>query len=115
MARRDTTQDIDRPHFFSQYWLDIAMGKSDVTEDHGADLAPETDELEDDDLMALPEIPAPKPVKKPARVDRKAETARPTFTSLADLANIDLLMRNSAAMEGDEVTYLESDTIEDLA
>lgn len=115
MARRDTAQDIDRPHFYSQFWLDIAMGKSDVTEDHGADLALETDELEDDDLMALPEIPTPKPAKKPTRVDRKAETARPTFTSLADLANIDLLMKNSAAMEGDEVTDLESDTIDDLA
>ncbi|HKV85882.1 MAG TPA: hypothetical protein VJN88_15120 [Ktedonobacterales bacterium] len=114
MARRDTAQDIDRPHFYSQYWLDIAMGKSDATADHGAELALETDELDDDDLMALPEMPAPKPAKKPARVDRKAETARPTFTSLADLANIELLMKNSAEMEGDEVTDLERGTIDDL-
>lgn len=115
MARRDTAQDIDRPHFYSQFWVDIAMGKHDVTEEQGAGAAMDLDELEDDDLMALPEIPAPKAVKKPTKPDRKAEPTRPTFTSLADLANIDLLMKNSAAMEGDEVTDLEKGAIDDLA
>lgn len=115
MARRDTAQDIDRPHYYSQYWLDIAMGKHDIADEQGAVEAMDLDELEDDDLLAVPEIPAPKPAKKPAKVDRKAEPARPTFTSLADLANIDLLMKNSAAMEGDEVTDLEKGAIDDLA
>ena len=116
MARRDTAQDsIDRPHYYSQYWLDIATGKQDIADDQGVAEAMDLDELEDDELIAMPELPAPKPPKKPTKVDRKAEPSRPTFTSLADLANIDLLMKNSAAMEGDEVTDLEKGTIDDLA
>ena len=115
MARRDTVQDIDRPHYYSQYWLDIAAGKRDITDEQSAVGVMDLDELEDDDLLAAPEVVAPKPAKKPTKVDRKAEPARPTFTSLADLANIDLLMKNSAEMEGDEVTDLEKGAIDDLA
>lgn len=115
MARRDTGQDIDRPHFYSQYWLDIAMGKHDAGMESSEAVAVDIDELEDDDMLAMPEIVTPKPAKKPTKVDRKAEPTRPTFTSLADLANIDLLMKNSAAMEGDEVTDLEKGAIDDLA
>lgn len=116
MARRDTGTDIDRPHFYSQYWLDIAMGKHDAGAEQSAAAPVEIDELDDDDdMMAMPEIATPKPAKKTTKVDRKAEPARPTFTSLADLANIDLLMKNSAAMEGDEVTDLEQGAIDDLA
>lgn len=115
MARRDTSLDIDRPHFYSQYWLDIAMGKQDVAGEESASAAIDLDEPEDDDLLEIPEIVTPKPAKKAPKVDRKAEPARPTLSSLADLANIDLLMKNSAAMEGDEVTDLEQGAIDDLA
>ena len=57
-----------------------------------------------------------KPVAKPkvTKPEKKQEPVRPTITSLADLANIDLLMKNSAAMEGTDVPDIETGTIDDL-
>lgn len=109
-------QDLDRPHYYSQFWIDIASGKRDVAAAHiaEADVEPEP-ELEDNEPEFL-EVEPPKPVvkAKPAKVEKKPEPVRPTITSLADLANIDLLMKNSAEMEGDEVPDLETGAMGDL-
>lgn len=122
MTRRDPiASDMERPHFYSQFWVDVAGGKRDLTAggvgeleaEAEVEVEPEFDE--DDDFVA--EAPAPAPVrpaaKKPTK-EKKPEPVRPTITSLADLANIDLLMKNSAAMEGEEVPDLETGTIGDL-
>ena len=109
-------QDLDRPHYYSQFWIDIASGKRDVSAVHAADVDGETEpELEDNEPEFL-EVEPPKPVAKakPAKPEKKPEPVRPTITSLADLANIDLLMKNSAAMEGDEVPDLETGAMGDL-
>ena len=99
--RADGRQDSDRPHYYSQYWIDVAMGKSGPTlpEAAPADSIEEEDEPDEvePDIVAMARKPEPKP--KPA--EKKPE-ARPTITSLADLANIDMLMKSSAAMDDDE-------------
>jgi len=119
MTRKDTV-DLDRPHYYSQFWVDIAAGKRDVT----ASTATETDlvDLDADELAEDEFVPPPAPVVKPAAkakpakpVERAPEPARPTITSLADLANIDLLMKSSAEMDNDTVPDIESSEIGDLA
>lgn len=110
-------QDLERPHYYSQFWIDVASGKRDVSETHAAvDTDLIGDETDEDELAAPPIDLLPKPApKKAAKPEKKPEPARPTITSLADLANIDLLMKNSAEMEGDEVPDLEAGAMDDLA
>lgn len=105
MARRDLIQDTDRPHYYSQYWIDVAQGRQKASP---ASVMPETaspieeDEEFDDEapMIDLPKVEAkPKAAKTK---EPKPEPARPTLNSLADLANIDLLMRSSAAMADDQ-------------
>jgi len=117
-VRNVPVQELDRPHYYSQFWLDVASGKRDLSAAHtieaDAELEPEP-EFEDVEPDFLPVEP-PKPVAKPkpVKAEKKPEPARPTITSLADLANIDLLMKNSAEMAGDEVPDLETGAIGDL-
>lgn len=116
MVRKDPVQDLDRPHYYSQFWLDVASGKRDLAAvrqvEADAELEPEFEDIE----PAPPPIELPKPAARarPAKPEKKLEPARPTITSLADLANIDMLMKNSAAMEGDEVPDLEAGAMGDL-
>src|SRR5262249_53245859 len=118
MTRKDMSQELERPHYYSQFWVDVAGGKRGVA-DTSADAEEAPFEADDELPLALPELdtaaparPAAKP--KPAKPEKK-EPSRSTYTSLADLANIEALMRNSAEMEGDEVPDLESGAIDDLA
>jgi hypothetical protein len=117
MTRKDVTQDIDRPHYYSQFWIDVAQGKRDVTAGRIADA--EAEEIEEEPEQEFE--PAPAVAKAPAKPkpagkapEKKPEPARPTITSLADLANIDLLMKSSAEMDSDEVPDIESGAIDDL-
>jgi hypothetical protein len=96
MVRADSKQDSDRPHFYSQFWIDVAQGKPSISA-AGAPSEAEEEELDDMAFAApLPEISKPAP-SKPA--EKKPEPGRSTLTSFADLANIDMLMKNSAAMD----------------
>ena len=119
MTRKDVTQDIDRPHYYSQFWIDVAQGKRDVTAGRVADAETDVDDIEDEQDHDFEPAPAvarapvkPKPASKAP--EKKPEPTRPTITSLADLANIDLLMKSSAEMENDEVPDIESGAIDDL-
>jgi hypothetical protein len=120
MIRKDITQDADRPHFYSQFWVDIAAGRREIggahtstaeiteaeTEDESPDYltAPVADELEAEEIA--PAAKAPR-AAKPKAEPKKQEAARPALTSLADLANIDMMMKNSAAMDDDAVPDIE--------
>jgi hypothetical protein len=100
--RSDNRQDSDRPHYYSQFWIDVAMGKQAPTLPEAPELesAEENEEDLESDILAMAPKPEPK-AKAPKPAEKKPE-ARPTITSLADLANIDMLMRSSAAMDDDE-------------
>ncbi len=99
MVRADSKQDSDRPHFYSQYWIDVAMGKPTAA----AVSAPAEDEIEEEDEFAFAAPQAevkPDTRSKAAKgADKKVDTGHSTLTSLADLANIDMLMKNSAEMD----------------
>lgn len=115
MIRRDTAQDADKVHYYSSYWIEVAMGRE------GAQTATtdETDEALDSDVPAEPvhtappvaAAPEPRPAKKTA--EKKQEQPR-SLSSLADLANIDLLMRSSAEMDDETPVDLAGDVAEDI-
>lgn len=107
MIRKDLTQDADRPHFYSQFWLDVAAGKPHSHAAVGASV-PEGEDAEDADLDALLATPVARVEPKPkTKAPEKKEPAR-ALTSLADLANIELLMRNSAELGDDAVPDIEA-------
>lgn len=108
--------DLDRPHYYSQFWIDVAAGKRDVTAMSDTAVAPEADEDEDAEFEPVAKVAPVAPVKKPAKApEKKPEAPRPTITSLADLANIDLLMKSSAEMDTEEVPDIETGPASDLA
>jgi hypothetical protein len=118
MSRRDLAADLDRPHFYSQFWLDVASGKRDVAAAPAAEADAEFEEADEAEFEPVAAVtPPPVAVRKPAKAsERKAEPSRPSsLTSLADLANIDLLMKSSAEMDGDEVPDLAAGPASDLA
>jgi hypothetical protein len=121
MNRRDIAQDADRPHFYSQFWVDIAAGRREIGGAQTATAEPDEAEIEDEtpDYLIAPVAEAPEVEEiapaakapraaKPKAEPKKQEAARPALTSLADLANIDMLMKDSAAMDDDAVPDIEA-------
>ena len=109
MIKRDAGQDGDRAHFYSQYWIDVALGKP-TGPAVATEPAPVGDDFDVDDELAAPRAarpePAPKATKPAKTPEKKAEPAK--LSSLADLANIDLLMKNSAELDDDVAPDLAS-------
>jgi hypothetical protein len=60
MTRKETEKDSDRPHYYSQFWLDVAAGRRIIG-------APKTEENEGME----PEMPEPVPV--PRRASRSTQ------------------------------------------
>ncbi len=118
MSRKDTGQELDRPHYYSQFWIDVAQGKRDLSAIRSADSDAESEDVDIGVVGAEPDLvvdSATKP-KVPKIPEKKVEPVRPpVISSLADLANIDLLMKSSAEMDSDEVPDIEAGTIDDLA
>lgn len=125
MIRKDTALDADRPHYYSQFWIDVAAGKREI----GAPLATAPEPEPEHELMDMmeavattdlepdgaeiepiePEVPVAKPARpsKPKAEPKRVEPARSALTSLADLAKIDLMMKSSAEMGDETVPDIE--------
>jgi|SRR5579871_111761 hypothetical protein len=112
MSRKDTAQELDRPHYYSQFWIDIAQGKRDLAA--AASDGAEVEDIDDESFGIEPEPKATPKAKASKAPEKKPEPARPVISSLADLANIDLLMKSSAEMDGDEVPDIEAGAMDDL-
>jgi hypothetical protein len=116
LNRKDTSQELDRPHFYSQFWIDVAQGKRDLAATRAVEGESEVEDSDDEEFGIQPEPivnagPKPRATKAP---EKKAEPPRPVISSLADLANIDLLMKSSAEMDTDEVPDIEAGAMDDL-
>ncbi len=61
MTRKDNEKDTDRPHYYSQYWLDVAAGRVVIS----TPKAEEEAELAEADLEMLE--PEPTPLRKAGR------------------------------------------------
>ena len=119
MIRKDTALDTDRPHYYSQYWIDVATGRHDGA---ASDVA-EAEDIEPEDEFKEPEaevpevlVPRPARVAKPKTEPKKAEPPRSSVTSLQDLAQ---MMKTSAEMDADTIPDIDSavsapDQLEDV-
>jgi hypothetical protein len=121
MLKKETVAD-EHPHYYSKYWLAVAAGQAGVPLEQAAPSAEFEEfepaevlepELEPEPVPELPPFPA-KPAKQ-QKPERRVEPARPVLTSLADLANIDKLMQDSAAMDAAEVPDIETGAMDDFA
>ncbi len=74
MARKDSEKDVERPRYYSQFWLDVAAGRKVITGGKGALETDEGDVSEQDDL---PEIP----MKGPAAAKSAPPPAAPAEAS----------------------------------
>ncbi len=61
MTRKDSEKDTDRPHYYSQYWLDVAAGRVAIS----SPKVEEEAELAEADLETLE--PNPTPLRKAGR------------------------------------------------
>lgn len=118
MIRRDIGLDPDRPHYYSQYWVDVASGKPAATATSAAGAHEVADADDGDNVVALMEADLaepemahepPTPVRPAAKkVEPKKAEPKQAITSLADLARIDRLMKSSAEMDSDSIPDIES-------
>jgi len=53
MTRKDSEKDTDRPHYYSQFWLDVAAGRTVIG---AAKTEEETNLVEDETEMSEPEL-----------------------------------------------------------
>jgi hypothetical protein len=70
MTRKDSEKETDRPHYYSQFWLDVAAGRTVIGAAKGAD---ETDLLEDEADMSELEL-EPTPLRRAGRNHAAAAT-----------------------------------------
>jgi hypothetical protein len=125
MTRKDAAADLDRPHYYSQFWIDVAMGKRDISSAGATETVAPTDELSEPEFapefapepepLPIAAMPAPSAVKKKPEKEKEKDKKGAPLTSLADLASIDMLMKSSAEMEGDEIPDIEAGPTSDLA
>jgi hypothetical protein len=114
MIRKESALDGDRPHYYSQFWIDVASGKRDLGPSHTATAEAESEPSEEPlgrvEAIEPAETAIPKPVRpaRPKAEPKRVEPVRPALTSLADLAKIDSLMKSSAEMDDDTVPDIES-------
>src|SRR5207244_3838916 len=63
MTRKDSEKETDRPHYYSQFWLDVAAGRTVIG---AAKVEDETDFIEDETEMPEPEL-EPTPIRRSGR------------------------------------------------
>ena len=63
MIRKDSEKETDRPHYYSQFWLDVAAGRTVIG---AAKVEDETDLVEDETEISELE-PEPTPLRRAGR------------------------------------------------
>jgi hypothetical protein len=65
MIRKDSEKETDRPHYYSQFWLDVAAGRTVIG---AAKVEDETDLVENETETEIPELePEPMPLRRAGR------------------------------------------------
>jgi hypothetical protein len=76
MTRKDSEKDAERPHYYSQFWLDIAAGRRVI----GGPKPEEADASE-------PEVPEPTPVRKAGRNGVENARVAPSSSLAVEIEN----------------------------
>jgi hypothetical protein len=107
MTRKDSEKDAERPHYYSQFWLDIAAGRRVIG-------GPKPEEGEANEAEAL----EPAPVRK---AGRGAEILRETHTNAAvepEVEEEEELEQDNTVEEGDIPTIVfdeDTEAIDEVA
>jgi hypothetical protein len=125
MARKDSEKDVERPRYYSQFWLDVAAGRRVIGGGKGA-LELETDEGDMSEQDTLPEVnvkgaqaakssPAPAaPAEAPARWTASAGQQSIHLSGKESLADLVAAAGLVDIGENEEVPELTGDFSEDV-
>jgi len=106
MTRKDPEKEAERPHYYSQFWLDIAAGRRAI--------GGKTTEVEEETEPELPE--PPKSVRSlregTSTGSRRPGAAEPVRSGLTSLADLGLVIGNRELEGEDSETALEEETAE---
>ncbi|BCL83339.1 hypothetical protein ccbrp13_58040 [Ktedonobacteria bacterium brp13] len=94
MARKDSEKDSERPHYYSQFWLDVAAGRRVIgapKPEDGEVVEPEVAEPAASRRGYTAETTAPSAIVHPVvePVEEPAEYVEPDTTAYSDLDNVD--------------------------
>ena len=108
MTRKDSEKDTDRPHYYSQFWLDVAAGRTVIGAAKGED---ETDLDEDGAEISEPEL-EPTPLRRAGR--NHAPTATDGYKTSRAQTVVEPAYEPEEFNESDESEFDLADDVVDL-
>lgn len=90
MTRKDSEKDAERPHYYSQFWLDIAAGRRVIG-------GPKPEEAEAGEV----EVPEPAPVRKAGRSAEPIKETRMSAVAEPEIEEDEELEQDNLVEEGD--------------
>lgn len=108
MTRKDSEKETDRPHYYSQFWLDVAAGRTVIGAAKGED---ETDLVEDELDMSEPEL-EPTPLRRAGR--NHAAEATDGYTPSRTQTVVEPAYEPEEFVENEENDFDLADEVEDL-
>ena len=108
MTRKDSEKETDRPHYYSQFWLDVAAGRTVIGAAKGGD---ETDFVEDESELPEPEL-EPTPLRRASR--NHAASASDGYKPTREQTVTEQAYEPEEFEEGEESEFDLADDVEDL-
>jgi hypothetical protein len=108
MTRKDSEKETDRPHYYSQFWLDVAAGRTVIGPAKGED---EIDLVEDDTEMAEAGL-EPTPLRRAGR--NHAPAATDGYTTARAQTVVEPAFEPEEFEESDESEFGLADDVVDL-
>jgi len=108
MTRKDSENEADRPHYYSQFWLDVAAGRTAISAAIDED---ETDLDEDETEMSQPEL-EPTPLRRAGR--NHAASANDGYKTARSQTVIEPAYEPEELGESEENEFELADNVVDL-
>ena len=109
MTRKDSEKETDRPHYYSQFWLDVAAGRTVIGAAKGED---ETDLVEEESDMSEPELEEPTPLRRVGR--NHAAAVNDGYTPSRTQTVVEPAYEPEEFVENEENDFDLADEVEDL-
>ena len=90
MTRKDSEKDAERPHYYSQFWLDIAAGRRVIG-------GPKPEDAEANEA----EVPEPTPLRKAGRGADTLKETRASAVAEPEIEDEEELEQDNTVEEGD--------------
>ena len=108
MTRKDSEKESDRPHYYSQFWLDVAAGRTVIGAAKGED---ETDLVEEESDMSEPELEST-PLRRAGR--NHAAAATDGYTPSRTQTVVEPAYEPEEFVENEDNDFDLADEVEDL-